>query len=247
MADNKTVFTVVALPFALWALQRAIESTLKFRQTVRSRYLDTTQLLDDIETNLKETKNRLDVLEAELAGSPCPMEDKTTREKDYVVFTVSSDVTFEVFQSDAVQRFSHLESALFTKLKRFYDLQKLIAATYKSAASDLFKGLSSARKVQVLRSLLDLSRKGQTVGSDCIEELRLEIGQINRSFLWKVLFLTHARSRRVRARSAEAATLRSPLQSMPASSGNRQNTASAPEYKSFLNEAQSKTSANGTN
>src|SRR5258708_3041715 len=206
MAEEKTFYAVVGLPFALWALQKVAESAFAFRLALRARLLDTTQLLNDVETNLKATREMIATMEAQLAGSPSPLEDRLKADKDYYIFSVSAQVTVEVFQSDAVQRYSHLDSMLFNNLKQFYDLQKIIAASFVAAMSDRFVTLSVPRKLAAVRQILGHLSESVAVAEKCRTALIEEIEAFHRSWLWRALLLSHWKSKRLREQSGDGAT-----------------------------------------
>lgn len=206
MAAEKTFYVVVGLPLALWALQKAAEGLVAFRQTMRARLLDTTQLLDDIETNLATTTEMIGDIASQLFGTPSPLETRLAADKDYYIFSVAGEITVEVFRSDAVQRFSHLDSELFNDVKRFYDLQKIIAATFAAAMSDKFMVLSAARKLATMAQLQAFLKESVAIGERCRSPLKEEIEVFCAHWLWKALLLSHWKTKRLKEQSAGVAT-----------------------------------------
>ncbi len=214
MADE-TIYGIVVLPFAFWALQKSFESVFNFRQDLRARYLDTVQLLDDISTNIEKSKEHIRNFEDELAGSPCRLEARIEADKRYFLFNVSGDVTIKVFEHDAVTRYSHLESDLFKRVKQFYDLQSVIIATYRSFETDAFRDLTPAtRKIGVFVKLLGFYLESQAIGQTCTGDLQKELELIERSLLWRILLLKHKSLVKLRTRSVDAVPSMPP-QSVP--------------------------------
>lgn len=205
MGEEKAIYAAVAT-FAVWTLQKVIESVVQLRRMMRARLLDTSQLLNDIHTNLDTTKNFVTTLEAELAGEPCPLQDKLDADPEYYIFSASAESTIEVFRSDAVQRYSHLDSDLFDDIKLFYDLQKVIAATFVAAMTDNFKLLIPSRKIGAMRQLHHYLQQSVAVGERCLVPLKEETEAIYMSRLWKILFLSHRKSKRPKEQSVGEAT-----------------------------------------